>query len=148
MAKDSLKRLKFDNDTINACYKFIMYHDDRPPVTERNVRRAVSRIGADAFPDLFEIKRADVLGQSTYHREEKLTYIDEYHSVYEEICEKAQCVQKKDLAINGKDLIAMGMKPGKELGNVLEALFQQVLDEPELNQKEKLEELAHRIISN
>ena len=146
MAKDILKRLKFDNDTINACYKFIMYHDDRPPVTERNVRRAVSRIGADAFPDLFEIKRADVLGQSTYHREEKLAYIDEYQSVYEEICEKAQCVQKKDLAINGKDLIAMGMQPGKELGNVLEQLFQQVLDQPELNQKEKLIELAHKIM--
>ena len=42
----------------------------------------------------------------------------------------------------------MGMKPGKELGNVLEALFQQVLDEPELNQKEKLAELARQIMNN
>ena len=40
----------------------------------------------------------------------------------------------------------MGMKPGKELGNVLEQLFQQVLDQPELNQKEKLIELAHKIM--
>ena len=148
MAKEILKRLKFDNDTINACCKFIMYHDDRPPMTERNVRRAVSRIGVEAFPDLFEVKRADILGQSAYHREEKLAYIDQFQSVYEEICEKAQCVQKKDLAINGKDLIAMGMKPGKELGNVLEALFQQVLDEPELNQKDKLAELARQIMNN
>lgn len=146
MAKEILKRLKFDNDTINACYKFILYHDDRPPITERNVRRAVSRIGVEAFPDLFEVKRADILGQSSYHQEEKLKYIDEYQRTYEAICEKAQCVQKKDLAINGRDLIAMGMKPGKELGNVLEQLFQQVLDQPELNQKEKLIELAHKIM--
>ena len=55
-------------------------------------------------------------------------------------------MQKKDMAINGKDLIAMGMKPGKDLGNVLEQLFQQVLDQPELNQKEKLIELAHKIM--
>ena len=146
MAKEILKRLKFDNDTINACYKFILYHAARPPITERNVRRAVSRIGVEAFPDLFEVKRADILGQSSYHQEEKLKYTDEYQRTYEAICEKAQCVQKKDLAINGRDLIARGMKPGKELGNVLEQLFQQVLDQPELNQKEKLIELAHKIM--
>ena len=55
-------------------------------------------------------------------------------------------MQKKDMAINGKDLIAMGMKPGKDLGNVLEQLFQLVLEQPELNQKEKLIELAHKIM--
>ena len=64
---------------------------------------------------------------------------------HREILEQEQCVQKKDLAINGRDLIAMGMKPGKGLGNVLDALFEEVLDHPELNTRERLLELAHNL---
>ena len=51
-------------------------------------------------------------------------------------------MQKKDLARNGSDLIAQGMKTGKEMGEVLQALYEQVLDEPQLNNKETLLALA------
>ncbi len=51
-------------------------------------------------------------------------------------------MQKKDLAINGRDLIVQGMKTGKEMGEVLQALYEQVLDEPQLNNKETLLALA------
>ena len=51
-------------------------------------------------------------------------------------------MQKKDLAINVRDLIVQGMKTGKEMGEVLQALYEQVLDEPQLNNKETLLALA------
>lgn len=146
LAKEIFKRLKFDNDTMNRCCQLIRYHDDRPQVTEKNIRRAISRIGVDFFPELLEVKQADTLGQSQYHRDEKLEYIADYRKMYELILEKEQCVQKKDLAINGKDLIAMGMRPGKELGGILDELFELVLDQPELNQKDKLIEYANKLI--
>lgn len=148
LTRDILKRLKFDNDTVEQCCTFVRYHDERPEITEKNVRRSMNRMGVDAFPRIFEIKRADTLGQSIYRRQEKLAYLEEYENVYRLVCEKQQCVQKKDLAIGGKELIALGMKPGKELGEILEDLFQQVLENPELNQKEKLIELAHKKISS
>ena len=118
------------------------YHDDRPAVTPRNVRRAISRIGVENMEALFAVKRADTLAQSMYERQKKLSYIDAYEETYREILKEHQCVQKKDLAINGRDLIAQGMKTGKEMGEVLQALYEQVLDEPQLNNKETLLALA------
>lgn len=147
MAKDILKRLKFDNKTIDSCVLLITYHDDRPPVSERNVRRAINRIGLEQFPDLFEVKKADVLGQSMYQREEKLEYIEEFKKMYEYILSKKQCVERKDLKLTGKDLISMGMTPGKEIGDILDKLFDMVLEEPEINDKDKLTELAHKMIN-
>ena len=146
MAKDILKRLKFDNDTINKCMVYIKYHDDRPELNERSIRRAINRVGLEQFPNLFAVKRADILGQSMYHRAEKLAYVDSYEALYNEIIEKAQCVQKKDLAISGKDLIAMGMKPGPEMGQVIEELFQNVLDNPQINNRDTLLSMAREKI--
>mgnify|MGYP006337324347 CR=1 FL=1 len=77
-----------------------------------------------------------------YGRQKKLSYIAAYEESYREILTEHQCVQKKDLAINGRDLIAQGMKTGKEMGEVLQALYEQVLDEPQLNNKETLLALA------
>jgi tRNA nucleotidyltransferase (CCA-adding enzyme) len=99
------------------------------------------------MPSLFLVKRADTMAQSLYRREEKLQYIDDYEQQYRQICAQNECVQKKDLAINGRDLIAMGMKPGKEIGDVLDRLFEQVLDEPERNTREQLLQMANKMIS-
>ena len=51
----------------------------------------------------------------------------------------------KDLKVNGKDLIEAGLKPGKKLGLILNELFQTVLDDPEMNDREKLIRLAVKI---
>jgi tRNA nucleotidyltransferase (CCA-adding enzyme) len=148
LARTILHRLKFDNDTTDKVCRLIRYHDDRPAITPRNVRRAISRIGVGNMDALFEVKLADTLGQSMYQRQEKLDYIDAYRQLYSEVLQEKQCVQKKDLAINGRDLLAMGMKPGKELGDVLDALFEKVLDEPELNTRESLLEQANKLITH
>ena len=147
MAKKILRRLKFDNKTIDICCTLVREHDDRPVITQSNVRRAMSRIGVDLFPLLFEVKRADMLGQSLYKRDEKMAYIDEYERVYNDILAQNQCVSKKDMKINGKDLIALGVEPGQKLGAILDRLYEMVLDDPELNDHEKLIELANKIIS-
>ncbi len=106
------------------------------------MRRAIHRIGLRQFPDLFAVKRADALAKSPYHREEKLAYIDKFERMYWEAMDKRQCLTLKDLAINGKDLIRLGMEPGKEMGEMLEYLLQQVLECPEQNQPEILSQLA------
>ena len=49
--------------------------------------------------------------------------------------------------LNGRDLIQMGMKPGKQMGEVLDQIFEMVLDDPSLNDRQKLMELAHKIIT-
>lgn len=147
MAKEVLKRLKFDNKTIDSCEALIRHHDDRPSITQKSVRRAMNRIGLEQFPQIFDVKRADVLGQSMYQREEKLKYVDDFEQMYNLILQNSQCVTKKDLKISGRDLIALGMKPGKEIGDILDKIFEMVLDDPELNTEDKLKELAHKMVT-
>lgn len=140
IAEDFLRRLKFDNDTIHEVCKLVLYHDYGNGVEPdmRSVRRAVNRIGEEAFPALFEIKRADVLAQSDYMRQEKLELIHRWQELYRQVREQNQCVSLKDLAVNGSDLIHAGWKPGKELGMVLQRLLDLVLEEPRCNTEEIL----------
>lgn len=141
MAKDILRRLKFDNETIARVTALITWHDDMPPLEEKAIRRAIHRIGLEQYPALFEVKRADTLAKNLYKRKEKLAYIAGYEKMYQEILEKQQCLSLRDLAVTGNDLIQLGMKPSKELGATLERLLMHVLNYPEDNTVETLTSL-------
>ena len=143
IAKSVLRRLKFDNDTLHKVCKLVYYHDYRMPAEAANVRKAMNKIGEDLFPYYMEVRKADVLAQSSYQREEKLSNLDEIGKLYCEILEKKQCVSLKDLAVTGKDLIEAGMKPGKEIGDKLEEMLGIVLINPEKNTKEALLKTLH-----
>lgn len=139
IAGNILHRLKFDNDTIYMVKKLVRYHDQYIEPREKNVRRAVGRMGEDVFPLLLEVKEADTLAQSNYLRREKEQNLKEVREVYRKILEENQCVSLKTLAVNGKDLMEQtGMKPGKELGEMLAALLDLVIDDPALNNREYL----------
>ena len=148
MAKGILRRLKFDNATIDFVYRMVKHHDDRPPMDNMAlVRRRISEIGLENMPMMIEIKRADILAQSDYNFESKMGYVDDLERAYQEVIEKNYCVDKKDLSVNGRDLIAMGMKPGEEIGVVLDLLFDIVINDPRLNEREKLLERANKLIT-
>lgn len=140
MAYNILRRLKFDNETINRVCKLVRYHDygNNMEPGMRTLRRAVNKIGQEAFPSLFLVKRADIMAQSDYLRQEKLKNLDRWEQLYQELLERGQCVSLKTLAISGSDLIRMGMDPGREIGELLSQLLEMVLDEPELNTREIL----------
>lgn len=138
MTKQILRRLKFDNVTMNKVTKLVQYHDYRMPAEAKNVRRAMNRIGEELFPYYLEVRKADTLAQSEYMQEEKLQNIEEVKLCYEEILKREECVSLKTLAITGRDLIAAGMQPGKEIGEVLNKLLELVIEHPEYNTKETL----------
>lgn len=138
MTKQILRRLKFDNDTTNKVVRLVQYHDYRMPAQPKNVRRAINKIGEDLFAYYLEVREADTLAQSEYLQEEKLQNIREVRACYEEILAKHECVSLKTLAVTGSDLIENGMKPGKEIGVVLNKLLEMVIEHPEYNEKETL----------
>ena len=138
MAGQILRRLKFDNDTIRKVTRLVKWHDDRPEGTTKSVRRAVNRIGEDLFPYYLEVQQADMRAQSDYKRVEKQERLDKVKEAYEIILKEHQCVSLKTLAVTGKDLIEAGYKPGREIGETLNRLLEEVLAAPEKNQKEIL----------
>ncbi len=148
MARAILKRLKFDNATIDFVYRMVKHHDDRPSMDNMAlVRRRISEIGLENMPMMIEIKRADILAQSDYNFESKMGYVDDFERAYKEVLEKNYCVNKKDLSVNGRDLIEMGMKPGENMGVVLDLLFDTVINDPNMNEREKLLERANKLIA-
>ena len=133
-----LRRLKFDNDTIRNVRRLVLHHDDRPATTSSSVRRAANRIGADLFPLYLNVCRADILAQTKETQESKLQNLSKIESIYEQILEKQQCFTLKQLAVTGRDLIAEGIPAGPRLGEILEKLLEEVLEEPEKNEREWL----------
>lgn len=138
MVQDILKRLKFDNDTIRMATGFTRYHDFRIEKTAFAMRKALNQIGEEFFPMLFEVKYADTMAQSTYQREEKLADVRRYQEIYQQIIAEKQCYCMRDLAVNGKDLISLGMAQGKEMGEILGRMLEDVIEKPEHNIKEYL----------
>ncbi len=140
ITKSILRRLRFDNDTIHIVSRLVLYHDYGNGVEPdmRIVRRAMNKIGEDVFPLLFPIKYADIMSQSDYMRQEKLESLERWKELYQEIVDSRQCVSLKSMAVTGSDLIAMGMNPGKEIGEQLQTLLRLVIENPECNTKEYL----------
>ena len=138
ISQEVLTRLKSDNDTKNMVGKLVLYHDHRPDPDKRSVRRAINKIGKDAYLLLFRVRTADTLAQSSYKRSEKLKYEKEVMLSYLDIISAGECVSIKDLAVNGKDLMEKGIKPGPELGDRLRELLELVLEDPECNTREYL----------
>lgn len=145
VTKSVMRRLKFDNDTMNKVVKLVQYHDYRMPAEPKRVRKAMNLIGEDLFPYYLKVRYADTFAQSEYKRSEKFNNLRDIELCYEEIVALGQCVALKDLAITGKDLIATGMQPGKEIGDTLNKLLEIVLEHPEWNEKGKLLELVKQV---
>ena len=112
----------------------------------RRMRRLANKIGVDMLPMLFCVKRADILAQSDYLRQEKLERLEKWQELYQDMRSLGQCVCLKDLAVTGRDLMDIGMRPGKELGEALQGLLELVLEEPAYNTKEKLLKEAEKYL--
>ena len=141
-AKRILKELKFDNDTMNAVIHLIRWHDYRFVLTPAGIRKAAAKIGKEYMELLFEVNRADTAGKNPSHTEEKYRRIETAQRLYQRILEEGDCVSLKELQLNGDDLIREGYHPGRELGQILSYLLDEVLEDPKLNQKNTLLQLA------
>lgn len=140
-ARDTLKTLKLDNYTIDMVTKLIKYESVPIKVNEVDVRQAMHDLGVDFIPLLRAYKR------NIYKSKEEamfipmgkhLTQIETVYKLYQQIVERGDCVLLKDLAVNGKDLIDLGMKPGEEIGEMLELLLRVVIEKPIENDRQVL----------
>lgn len=149
MAEAILRRLKYDNHTIKGVKHLIAWHDfrwdDETYAGMAKVRRLVSQVGIDYFEPLLELQRADILAQSNYMQDKKIKVLDETFAIYQEVKKNHDCLTIKDLNIDGVTLIRNGIPAGKRMGTILEKLLDMVIEEPKLNQRPVLIELAKKI---
>ena len=143
-----LRRLKFSNEEIadvSHLVKNHMFHYE-PSWSDAAVRRFIVRVGLQYMDDLFDLRVADVFGmhnnQVNLRNSTTSENILELKERIEKITEKQNALSLKDLCVNGKDLMDIGIPSGKKIGVVLNELFEAVLEDPEMNNREKLLKLA------
>lgn len=138
LADRILRDLKYDNQTREAAVRLIAWHDRNLGDSLPEIRKSISELGEEWFLPLLEVKTSDVEAQSDYQRDEKLGKIEYWRNAFEEIRCAGDCLSLKDLAVSGKDLIAAGAAPGKEIGRILHEMLEEVLREPAHNTREYL----------
>ena len=143
-----LRRLKFSNEEIadvSHLVKNHMFHYESS-WSDAAVRRFIVRVGLKYMDDLFDLRVADVFGmhnnQVNLRNSTTSENILELKERIEKITEKQNALSLKDLCVNGKDLMDIGIPSGKKMGVVLNELLEAVLDDPEMNNREKLLKLA------
>ncbi len=137
LAEDILTRLRFDNATKKAVLTLVHHHDRQIEPTPAAVKRAMNKVGADLFLPLLTLKRADALSQNPAFGTPRLSQIETLKALYHEVLSSGEAFSKKDLAISGNDLLALGLS-GKEIGTALDFALEFVLEHPEDNTKEIL----------
>jgi tRNA nucleotidyltransferase (CCA-adding enzyme) len=140
-----LRDLKFDNETLEAVVHLVRWHDYRFALTPLGIRKATAKIGKEYMELLFEVNYADTSGKNPKNNQEKYKQLEEVRRLYQEMIANNECVSLKELQISGKELIAAGFKPGKKMGILLNRLLDVVIEDPSLNDKETLLDIAMSI---
>ncbi|WP_313579099.1 CCA tRNA nucleotidyltransferase [Lacrimispora sp.] len=134
-----LKELKLDNDTIYQTKTLVSLWKTEIPAHKPSIRQVMSTLSPELFKDLLCFQ--NVFCHASY--ETRLKMVEQYS---EEILKDGDCIRLKDMAVTGRELIDAGMKPGPEMGTVLNRLFQLVLEKPECNNREYLMKSAEQFI--
>lgn len=138
MALDILKRMRYDNYTIMKVRDLILYHECEIQDNKNNVRKWLNKIGEETFRDLLKVKEADIKAQKPKYYQERHDKLERIKVILDEVIQNKDCFSKKDLAINGTNLIQLGYPEGKQIGIILDKLVELVIENPELNTKEIL----------
>jgi tRNA nucleotidyltransferase (CCA-adding enzyme) len=137
IANEILLRLKAPTALREQVVLLIEQHMVKPEADRKFLRRRLSRLGSETLHQLLTLQRADMGGKGTGIAENNDEW-PQIDAVLSEIEAENACLTMKDLAVNGRDLMALGFAPGKALGDCLKALLEQVVDERLPNEKDAL----------
>ena len=121
-----LDRLRMDNHSKKTILTLVERHDAPLTLSERSVRRNLSRYGEETLRLLLEVKRADNLAQAEPYRNRQ-TLIRQWEDLLELTLQSGECFSLKQLAVKGGDLTALGLR-GPAVGEALNGLLVLVID--------------------
>jgi|ADurb_Cas_02_Slu_FD_contig_121_163720_length_4502_multi_3_in_0_out_0_2 tRNA nucleotidyltransferase (CCA-adding enzyme) len=136
IAREILARLNFDRKTINAVSALIKEHMNiYENISELSIKRLIRRVGPNNIDNLFELQLADIKGSALSGRD-----VNRIYSIRNrcwEVLSRREPLTSHDLDISGYDLMPL-FATGREMGEAMEYLLDQVVDNPALNTRENL----------
>lgn len=144
-----LRRLRYDGKTAELVTELVRAHDSYlQGLTDKGLRRLLVKHGEEQLRRLLLVRRADVLGKGTADAEALETELAHLSHRIDAMLVRESCFSLADLAINGRDLMALGVPQGKQVGVLLQQLFDAVLEERCPNEKDELVNLAQSLYKN
>ena len=144
ITKQIMERLKYPKDISEKVLSFTrnhMFFSDTEKITLSAVRRVVQHVGKENIWDLMKVRECDRVGMKKAEAPYRLR---KYFAMIEEVLHDPISVGQ--LAIDGEYMInTLHMKPGPRMGWILNALLEEVLDDPTINTKEHLSELVQSL---
>lgn len=142
-AKRVLKRHKLDNDTINTASMLLRFGMLEITDDESRIRHIIYETGDKNILRILDFRAAyeKCIGND-------IADVRRMYDICNMIFERGDCVSLKNLAITGKELIAMGVPAGRQMGEILNSLLMLVLDNPQLNDREQLSKEALKILNS
>ena len=145
IATDVLYRLHMDKDSIRSISILIENHDVRVEPSLPAVKRMMARTGEKLFEQLMLLQKADNMAKNPEYYPEKEQRINAALDIYKRIVAEGQPYLIAHLAVNGRDLQKIGYKTGRIIGDTLKRLTDEVIIDPQLNNREYLLERAKQL---
>ena len=137
ITENIMKDLKFSNEEISVVTTLIKNHDNQLSNTKKCLRKILNKMEMPLLLRLLELKKADIKAQNPKYID-RLSDIEKFEKVIENFSVEDECFSLKHLKVNGNDLISMGIKPGKQMGEILNNLLSLVVDEQLVNERDEL----------
>lgn len=134
LAQQILRRLKAPNELREKVVCLVRYHMTPVEPEQKTVRRRLSRMGAETLDDLLTLQEADRRGTGIADGDGSF---EQVRALIAQIQAEKSCLSLKELAVNGRDLKALGFE-GPQIGQILHRLLDAVLDGQLPNEKEIL----------
>ena len=151
ITKEIMTRLKFSNEMINNVSHLVkehMFHYESE-WSDAAVRRFIIRVQPEYLEDLYDLRLADMYGM--YNEKVDVRYsasVDLLLELKERVAAelgRKSALSLRSLAVNGRDLMEIGVPAGKDLGRILNELLNCVIEDPAMNEKEKLLEVTKNL---
>ena len=136
LADGMLRRLRCPAGFRETVVRLVEWHDRDIPRTDKSIRRALRILGEEDLRRLILVKRADNLGQAPAFRDRQRE-LDRAEEILDRLLAEDTCFSLRQLAVNGRDLLALGLS-GPAVGAALEALLEKVVDGALPNEREAL----------
>lgn len=132
-------RLRLSNEQSSLVLELVEYHDMTIGKTKASVRRALNKHGKDFLDKWIILKEADIADHKHADKIREHYNLENINELITEILEEESCFSLKDLDVNGLDIMeTLKMRPGKQVGEILNTLLNEVIDEKVENSKEVL----------
>jgi len=147
IARGVLRRLRFDSATASRAVKLIALHDQDIPPDPAALRRLLSRLGEQALRQMLEVNTADNRAKNPAPAAERLSALLRAREMLEALCAEGPPVRLGDLAVDGEDLLRLGYPQDARLGEALQILLEEVLQDPARNERAWLLERAGSMLT-